>query len=104
MVGAMTPVEMGGLLVLILNLLAVGTAIYKLGRAVERFEGIGVQQANEIGELKKAVSGMGELITKMAVSSERLDGLMTRMNRQEVRLDELAHGEGFVLPLGGVPR
>lgn len=96
----MTTVEIGGLIVLALNLVAVGTAIYKLGRAVERFENIGMQQANEISELKRAVSGISDLVTKIAVSNVRMDELTMRVNRHETRLDELAHGEGFVLPLG----
>jgi hypothetical protein len=100
----MTPAEIGGLAVLALNLVAVGTAIYKLGRAVERFESIGVQQATEISELKKAISVVGETITKIAVSNERMDNLAARINRQETRLDELAHGEGFVLPIASGAR
>lgn len=96
----MTTVEIGGLIGLALNLVAVGIAVYKLGRAVERFENIGMQQANEISELKRAVSGIGEIVTKIAVSNVRMDELTTRLNRHEAKLDEFAHGEGFVLPIG----
>jgi len=96
----MTSAEIGGLIVLGLNLVAVGTAIYKLGRAVEKFEQIGTQQAKEISSLKDAVSGIGDLVTKIAVSNVRMDEMAMRVNRHEARLDELAHGEGFVLLIG----
>lgn len=99
----MTLTEIAVVAALVLNFIAVGTAIYKLGRAVERFESIGTQQAKEISKLEQSVSGMGDLITKIALSNQRLDALHDRMNRTEGRLDELAHGEGFVLPLAGRP-
>ncbi len=96
----MTSTELGALIVLILNLVAVGTAIYKLGRAVEKFEQIGTQQAREISGLKDAVAGIGDLVTKIAVSNVRMDEMNARISRHEARIDELAHGEGFVLPIG----
>lgn len=96
----MTTIEMGGIIVLALNFIAVGTAIFKLGSAVQKFESIGMQQAKEISELKQTVSKVGDIVTQIAVSNVRMDALTTRLDRHESRLDELAHGEGFVLPLG----
>lgn len=76
-----------------------GTVIFKLGSAVTKFELIGTQQAGEISELKKQVEGLGKIITAMAVEKTRLDGHADRLNRVEKQLDELRHGEGYVLPI-----
>jgi len=95
----MTPAEIGGLIILLLNLVAVGVAVFKLGGAVQKFEMIGEKQAMEITELKNTVKVVGELVVKIAVSSERMDNMSSRLNRVENRVEEMAHGEGYVLPL-----
>lgn len=88
----------GGDLVLLLNFIAVCVAIYKLGRAMATFENIGKQQAKEIGGLQESVKTMNELVTKMAVSTERQDSFQRQLDFFRKQMDDLARGEGFKLP------
>lgn len=78
---------------------AVGVVVYKLGRTVEKFEAIGMQQATEITELKRDVKSMGELITQVAVQTTRQDTFESRLARMEQLQDDMRRGEGFILPL-----
>lgn len=81
------------------NLLAIIAAVFKVGRAVEKFESIGTQQAYEIRELKDAVKVVSELITKMALQGQRLDTQSQRLVQLEKIVDDLRRGEGMILPL-----
>ena len=83
----------------ITTLLAVAAVVYKLGRAVEKFEVIGKQQAMEIGELKTEVKVVADVLTKLALANQRQDVLEERLERQEQLVDDLRRGEGYVLPL-----
>ena len=73
-----------------------GLVIFKLGRAMEKFEVIGSQQAKEITELKDGVRTIGDLVTRMAVSNTRQDTFAERLGRMESQLDEMRHGDGFI--------
>lgn len=83
----------------VLNLLGIGFALVKLGIAVGKFETIGKQQALEISQLKDTVKAIGSLVTEMAVSSQRMDMMAERLNRNERVIDDLRRGEGFILPI-----
>lgn len=83
--------------------LAGGTVIYRLGRAVEKFERIGAQQAVEITELKKSVTKITDIVQAQALQTQRADIFADRLNRFEKKVDELAHGEGFIFPLSRMP-
>jgi methylphosphotriester-DNA--protein-cysteine methyltransferase len=81
------------------NLIAVVVAIFKLGTAVGRFENIGQQQAGEMSQMKEAIKEIAGLITKSALQTERMDNMAARINRQEMIIDDIRRGEGFILPL-----
>lgn len=76
-----------------------GIVLFKIGRAVEKFELIGKQQAQEIKELKIAVRDIGEVMTKVALQTQRQDTFAERLTLFERQLDDLRHGEGFIYPL-----
>ena len=78
--------------------LAVAAVIYKLGRAVEKFEAVGKQQAQEIGDLKGEVKIIADVITKLALTNQRQEMLEARQERLEVQIDDLRRGEGFIMP------
>lgn len=78
---------------------SVAAVVYKLGRAVEKFEAIGAQQASEITQLKAEVKIVTEVMTKIALTTQRQDVLEQRLNRQEQLLDDVRRGEGMILPL-----
>lgn len=42
---------------------------------------------------------IANVVTNMATEKTRLDNQGDRMNRIEKKVEELAHGEGFVIPL-----
>lgn len=75
---------------------SVATVVYKLGRAVEKFEAIGRQQASEIKDLKDSVRTISDVITKVAVQKQRMDSIEERLTRQDRMIDELRHGAGFI--------
>lgn len=84
----------------IMNVGAIAVGIFKMGRAVEKFEQIGTQQAEEIKELKQNVEVVGELVTKLALQTQRQDSLEKRMDRHEATIEDLRRGEGFIMGLG----
>lgn len=89
---------LAGVAVAITNIIAIVVAVYKLGRAVERFENIGKQQAIEIHELKETMKVVSEIITKVALQNERLDSHSGRLGRMEETIEDLRRGEGYILP------
>lgn len=74
--------------------------LFKLGRAIERFEGVGKIQGGQINEMKESIKSLADLMTKQALASQRMDNFGDRMNRQDKLLDDLRRGEGFIYPLG----
>ncbi len=73
-----------------------GIVVYKLGRATEKFDAIGQQQAREIAELKDGIKVISEVVTKQALTNMRQDVLEDRLNRTEHMIDDLRRGEGFI--------
>lgn len=82
----------------LVNLVALIVAVYKMGRAVEKFEHIGNQQATEISELKTAVSTVAKLVTEMSLQNQRLDMLEDRIGDHYKLIEGLRRGDGFILP------
>lgn len=91
--------EIAILLTVLGNLAAVIWGVFKIGKAVSRFEFIGEQQAKEIAALQKAVGKVGDILIEMAVQSTRMDDLTQRMSQAEAMIDDLRRGEGMILPL-----
>ena len=77
---------------------SVGIVVYKLGNVVARFESIGEKQADEIGELKKDVKVLGNILTEVALQNQRHSALEERVSRIDRLLEDLRRGEGFILP------
>ena len=70
-------------------ILALAAILYKLGRMTERFELIAVQQAVEIGELKKGVAAIHDVILSQALTAQRMDTIDERVLSEGKRLDKL---------------
>lgn len=68
--------------------------VFKLGKAINRFEETAKMQGEQIDELKEETKKMGAVLTTLAVQDSRLD-------RMETDLHELRHGKGWVNPLSG---
>ncbi|MDE2096845.1 MAG: hypothetical protein KGL39_06320 [Patescibacteria group bacterium] len=94
-VGLLTIVFQG---VEILTLIAgaFGIAI-RLGRAVERFEQVGVRHGQELTELKGEIKLLKDVVVKVAVQNERIDNLEHRQRLMDDRMEELRHGNGYVV-------
>lgn len=73
-----------------------GIVFFKMGRVTSRVETLLAQSAIEITALKLSVQSMGEVITKVAVQSERLDNQAKRIENTERHIDELRRGEGLI--------
>ena len=58
----------------------------------------------EISELKQEFKKFGEILIGQARFDERLTGIDRRVSTAERRIDELAHGEGFVRGRLGIDR
>jgi len=50
----------------------------------------------EVNEIQKEIKIVADVVTKLAVQSERLDNYGQRLNRIEAGLDELRHGKGLI--------
>ena len=52
-----------------------------------------------IAEMKKEISELGKVMTQLAVQTNRVDTLSSQVTQLSARVNDLAHGEGFVFPL-----
>ena len=77
-----------------------GIFIFKMGRAVSKFEEVGKNQHEDISEIKTEMKAMTKIMTKQALIDERIAALSVRMTLLDKSVDELRHGEGFIYPLG----
>jgi hypothetical protein len=50
----------------------------------------------DISEIKTDLRVLNKVIADLAVQTSRLDNQADRLNRLDVRIDELRHGKGFV--------
>lgn len=87
-----------------INILAVIVAVYRLGRAVQKFETIGETQAREIRELKDAVKLQNDLMTKLAIQNQRLDTHDQQFERIFLALDDIRRGKGLITSENGTLR
>lgn len=92
-----------GVIAFLVNIAAVMIAIYKMGRAVEKFENIGKQQASEISQLKTAIAQMAQLVTDNTLLTHRQETIEHRINQHDKMIDDLRRGEGMILPLNQSP-
>lgn len=74
------------------------TLVWRFGRAVQKFESQTEQHAEDIQALKDNTSKIAEALQTLVRHDERLTGLGSRVGRLEGQLDDLRHGEGFVMP------
>lgn len=81
-----------------------GMVIFKLGRTTNKFELIGAQQAMEIKELKEGVQELQKLVIANAVFDTKMQTVNSRLDRMEAQMEDLRHGEGFVLPFVKNPK
>ena len=89
-----------GSLGLMIRLAGLGMTV---GRAVERFELVGEMQGNEISALKTEVGSLNVIITQLAVQDQKFLALENQYNFLNTQINELRHGEGYVLPLRRSP-
>lgn len=75
-----------------------GLVAFRLGRTTSRVEGvlqaqnlILTQQSAEISDLKTETKKLGDVLTQLAVTGQRLDTI-------DKMIWELRHGEGYVKP------
>lgn len=77
-----------------------GFTVFKMGRAVTRFEMVAERQAGDIKELKMDIKVMAEATLKLALQEERMLSISSRVTLMEKQIDDIRHGEGFIMPLG----
>jgi hypothetical protein len=77
--------------------------LWRVSRAVTRFELIGMQQAEEISEIKASVEKISTVVIDLARQQVRLDAQTERLNMLDKRQDEqmrlyeeLRRGVGFI--------
>ncbi len=51
----------------------------------------------DITEIKLDIKILNKVIIDMALQTERLNNISKRVDRVEVKVDELSHGEGFII-------
>ena len=71
----------------------------KIGRMAGIMETTLANQNTMIGELKAEIKALANVVTTQAVQNSRIDSITDWVTRVDKRVDELAHGEGFVFPL-----
>jgi len=76
-----------------------GILVFKIGRAVSKFEVVAEHQAIDIKEIRMDVKIIGDATLKLALQEERMTAISRRMTNLEATVKELQHGEGFVFPI-----
>lgn len=84
------------IIAVIMTLLTTGSRMGKMSGTLE--EGMKAQNA-VIGELKDEVIGLRRVVTDIAVANKRMDNQDQQILQLRKEMDELKHGEGFVMPL-----
>jgi len=80
-----------------------GIILVKMGRMMGMFEQIGTQQAEEISEIKGELKDLGKLLTTVAVQKNEINNLRDQVVMMQRQMDDMRHGEGFVLPISPKP-
>lgn len=93
----MTVTEFAVIVGLGVNVIAIVIAILKVGQAIGEFRAIGLQQAQEIKELKHATAKLGDIVTDIAVQTTRQDNLEKQHVILQQQLEDLRRGDGFIL-------
>ena len=103
----MTPIEIaasGSGIVALLGFCVTGfIVVAKLGRMTGTMEASIKIQNEMIGDLKKDIAKLGDVVTQLAVQSSRLDNMGTQVTQLSMTVRELQHGEGFIFPLQRSP-
>lgn len=53
---------------------------------------------SDIVEIKMDLKILNKVITDVALQNQRLDNQGDRLNRIDIRMDELRHGRGYITP------
>lgn len=85
----------------ITTIVAVGFAIFRLGRAVEKFEVVGRQQSMELSEMKSELKILTTVVKDLALQNQRQDMFEDRLGRYERTVDDLRRGVGWIGPAPG---
>jgi len=78
------------------GLCAAAAFLFRKGGDYTRLEMAVKNALTEISELKSEVSQVGQVLTKLAVQSERLDHITQRQNMIDRRMDDLRRGDGYI--------
>lgn len=76
----------------------VGGILYRLGKAVSKFEAIGITQSTQITELKNEVKGLSVVVTAVAVQKAEMTAMREDIAIHQKWIDELRRGIGFITP------
>lgn len=68
----------------------------KMDSQTARVEATLAQQNVVVGELKEDIKALNNVVTQVAVQTQRLDQMSERMNRQDKLIDELRREGGWV--------
>lgn len=80
--------------------IGIAVTMSKLGRMAGVMETTLVNQNATISGLKKEIEKLGEIVVQIAVQKTELSGMRQDIIDLRRQVNELAHGEGFVFPLG----
>lgn len=88
-------------------ILGMAVLMIKLGRMAGAMEATLNSQNSNMRSLKDDLKELGEdfkelgaVVTQLAVTNTRLDSFSAHLVRIDKQVQDLAHGEGFVFPLG----
>jgi len=76
-----------------------GIFIFKMGRAVSRFETVAERQSDDISDMKNDMKNLTKVMMEQAVHEQRMTNLSERQTLVEKQVDDLRRGEGYILPL-----
>lgn len=76
--------------------------VFKMGKAVNRFESVATMHGEAIKDLKESLKLISEAVMRQAIQEERITQISKRQTSLEATVKELQHGEGFIFPLGSI--
>jgi hypothetical protein len=81
-----------------------GLALKHLGQTSAKTAATLEAQNTTMRELKEDIKALNEVVTTVAVQSQRLDQFSERMNTLDRHIDELRRGEGYIRGPRGVDK
>lgn len=96
----MNIVEIAAIVTALAAVVGIAVTMTKLGRMAGIMEVSLSAQKADIGEMRDDIRALNKVVHELAIQQTRMDAMSLHITRLDKQVQDMAHGEGFVFPLG----